>query len=70
MDPREVADGGYVSFEVPQTGHWWQVFNRSDRLSVQDLGRFDKARFGGLREFTDHYARVARADESRLADLE
>jgi hypothetical protein len=70
MDQREVADGGYVSFEVPQTGHWWQLFNRSGRLSVQDLGRFDKARSGGLREFTDHHARVARSDESRLAQLD
>ncbi len=59
--PREVARGGYVSFVLPN-GHWIQVFaDGGGKLTVQDLGRFDKSRFSSLREFTDFSARAHRA---------
>lgn len=59
--PRQVADGGYVSFAVP-SGEWFQIFNESGSLQVQDLGHFDKTAFGSLREWADSCAR-----EHRLA---
>jgi hypothetical protein len=59
--PRQVADGGYVSFANPSTDEWFQVFNEGGQLSVQDLGKFDKARHGSLREWTDEHARQHRA---------
>jgi hypothetical protein len=57
---REVADGGYVSFQLP-SGEWYQVFNEGGQLQTQDLGRFDRQSFGSLREFTDYHARMHRA---------
>lgn len=56
--PRQVADGGYVSFAVGE--HWWQVFNQDGENSLQDLGE-DTSEFASLREFTDHHARAYRA---------
>lgn len=68
--PRQVAAGGYVSFEVPVTGHWWQVFaDEAGRLSTQDIGRFDAGRHWSLREFTDHHARRARRNMGTLRML-
>lgn len=57
--PRQVADGGYVSFAVGE--HWWQGFNQGGSLSVESLGTFDKAAFSSLREFTDAHAREHRS---------
>lgn len=58
--PRQVADGGYVSFATPD-GSWWQTFNQGGHLDVQSLGKFSRADFGSLREFADHHARARRA---------
>jgi hypothetical protein len=66
MRPREVVEGGYVSFAT-QAGEWWQLFVQDGVLQVQDLGRFDAARFGSLREFTDHHARTHRASGTAAA---
>jgi hypothetical protein len=51
--PRQVADGGYVSFSNPATKEWYQVFNQGGQLKISDLGKFDKAKYGSLREWTD-----------------
>jgi hypothetical protein len=51
--PRQVADGGYVSFSNPATKEWYQVFNQAGQLKISDLGKFDKAKYGSLREWTD-----------------
>jgi hypothetical protein len=59
-EPREVADGGYVSFSRDD-GEWFQVFNQGGSLQLEDIGRFDRAQFGSLREFTDTRAREYRA---------
>lgn len=58
--PREVAEGGYVSFVVPHTGSWWQAFNVNGQLRLTELGRFgsgDARRFRSLRAFCDYHAR-------------
>jgi hypothetical protein len=60
-DPREVSPGGYVSFSNDQ-GEWFQVFNRGGHLTFNSLGKFDRAKFSSLREFTDHHARIGRED--------
>jgi hypothetical protein len=58
--PRQVANGGYVSFGVP-SGEWFQVFNQGGKLTVKDLGKFNKAEHGSIREWTDENARTFRA---------
>jgi hypothetical protein len=60
VSPREVAEGGYVSF-CNDAGEWYQIFVQGGRPEISDLGKFDKSRFGSLREFTDHHAREFRA---------
>jgi hypothetical protein len=60
--PRAVAPGGYVSFCNPLTGEWYQVFAGSGgAYQVSDLGKFDRAKHGSLREFTDEASRAYRA---------
>lgn len=58
--PREVANDGYVSFSV-SSGEWFQVFNQGGQLKISDLGKFNKADYGSLREWTDERARDYRA---------
>jgi hypothetical protein len=60
-NPREVADGGYVSF-ANSDGEWFQCFNERGELQVSDLGKFSSART--LREFSDARAREHRAGPS------
>jgi hypothetical protein len=58
--PRQVADGGYVSF-CNELDDWFQVFNEGGQLQVKPLGHFDSSRYGSLREWTDEHAREHRA---------
>jgi hypothetical protein len=58
--PRQVADGGYVSFGN-DAGEWFQVFNENGKLSVESLGKFNRAKHATLREFADVHARTRRA---------
>lgn len=60
--PRQVADGGYVSFGT-DSGDWWQVFNESGQLSVSNLGQFDAEAFNSIREWTDLKSREHRASK-------
>src|SRR5947209_4242317 len=53
--PREVAADGYVSFGTP-SGEWYQVFNQGGSMQVKELGKFNKGRYGSLREWTDERA--------------
>lgn len=55
VKPRQVANGGYVSF-VDDNGNWWQVFNENNTYQVRDLGVYAKSQFSALREWTDHCA--------------
>lgn len=57
--PREVADGGYVSFMGPDNV-WFQVFAQGGGYQVQKLGTFDKS-YGSLRAFADAKAREYRS---------
>lgn len=57
--PREVDDGGYVSF-ARSDGTWFQVMNRHGQLRLENIGRFDSKEFSTLRAFSDYYARLAR----------
>lgn len=57
--PREVDDGGYVSF-ARADGEWFQVMSISGSLELHDIGRFDRAQHATLREFADHHARQIR----------
>lgn len=59
--PREVDDGGYVSF-ANNSGEWYQIFVQNGKTSVSDLGTFDKAAYGSLRAFTDEHSRLTRAE--------
>lgn len=59
--PREVAEGGYVSFANAE-GNWYQAFaGKKGKLEVADLGKFGSMRT--LREFTDSRARQFRAKQ-------
>jgi hypothetical protein len=60
-EPRQVADGGYVSFSNPVSHQWYQVFNRGGTMQVSELGKFDKSHYGSVREWTDEGARRFRA---------
>ncbi len=58
--PRQVADGGYVSF-ARQDGTWFQVFNQGGSLQVSDLGKFSQGEGAcSLREWVDTKAREYR----------
>jgi hypothetical protein len=61
-DPRQVANGGYVSFANP-ANVWYQVFNENGQLSVQNLGTFDASKNRSIREWTDLKAREYRASK-------
>ncbi len=36
--PRDVADGGSVTWREPHSGHWWQATRASGQLEFTDLG--------------------------------
>ncbi|MEA2255584.1 MAG: hypothetical protein QOG35_1629 [Solirubrobacteraceae bacterium] len=57
--PRQVADGGYVSFAHGPS--WFQVFNEAGALQLQSIGTFNRGLYASLREFTDYHARTFRA---------
>lgn len=58
-EPRQVIDGGYVSFRSPTNQEWFQVFNEGGDMHVENLGTFDKSH-GSIREWTDAKARAHR----------
>jgi hypothetical protein len=60
VQPREVADGGYVSFMLPD-GDWWQLFVVGGKQRYAHLGKFARETYGSLRTFTDFHSREVRA---------
>ncbi len=59
--PRQVADGGYVSF-TRADGNWFQAFNQGGSLSVSDLGKYSQgAGARSIREWVDAKAREYRS---------
>lgn len=50
--PRQVLDGGYVSWHEPVTDHWWQLFVVNGKNKFADLGVFSAIK-ENLRAMTD-----------------
>jgi hypothetical protein len=50
--PRDVVDGGYVTWREPVTAHWWRATRVAGDLQFSDLGRIDR-REPGLRRAVD-----------------
>ena len=49
-EPRDVLDGGYVSFRDPTTNHWWQIlWLGTDQPQYHDIGELDIST-GSVRE--------------------
>lgn len=62
--PRLILPGGYVSFQDPKTGHWWQRFvDEQGNVTDNDLGLPTGAL--SLREWVDQAAREHRATHGR-----
>jgi hypothetical protein len=53
--PRQVLDGGYLSWQDPATTHLWQEFVEGGRPEFVDHGPVPDG-FGSLREFSDRAA--------------
>jgi hypothetical protein len=47
--PRQILDGGYISWHDPVGNHWWQLTNFSGNIQISDLGVLAR-RQGSLRE--------------------
>lgn len=59
--PRQVAEGGYVSF-ANADGEWFQAYaGKKGKLEVADLGKFSSSAARTLREFADAKARAHRS---------
>ena len=52
LRPRDVADGGYVTWREPLSGEWWQAVLVSGRLQFSCLGVIDGGRLA-LRRLVD-----------------
>ncbi len=53
--PRQVLQGGYLSWEVPETREWFQeIWFGGTKPTFRSLGVFDAAKFPSLRAFIDH----------------
>jgi hypothetical protein len=53
-EPRQVLDGGYLSWWDPQTKHVFQLFVNGDQQTIEDRGPLP-AGFGTLRSFSDRF---------------
>ena len=53
-EPRTVLRGGYLSWEEPVSGHWWQeIWFDSDAPTFRDIGPIDPKTNGSLRAAID-----------------
>jgi len=62
-EPRQVLDGGYVSWWDPLSGHVFQLFVEKGKKRFEDLGKLP-AGFGTLRSFTDSHTNSLRAKQA------
>jgi hypothetical protein len=60
-EPRQVLEGGYISWWDPVSTHVFQLFVDSGKQEFKDQGEFP-AGFGTLRSFTDSITNQRRAD--------
>jgi hypothetical protein len=51
-EPRQVLQGGYLSWHDPVSDHWWQEVYFGDRAEFRDIGKLDQ-REGSLRSQID-----------------
>jgi hypothetical protein len=58
-EPRQVLDGGYLSWWDPQTKHVFQLFVNGDQQQIEDRGPLP-AGFGTLRSFSDRFTNQRR----------
>jgi hypothetical protein len=42
--PRQILNAGYISWQDPGTGHWFQAFNHRGEMSFKDLGPVNETR--------------------------
>jgi hypothetical protein len=59
--PRQVRDGGYISWWDPETSHVFQLFVRGTNKQFVDRGPVPQG-FGTLRSFTDTFTNQMRED--------
>lgn len=59
--PRQVLNGGYLSWQNPSNGHLWQLFGPAEMGGFVDQGKSELSR-----EHTDKFARKTRARPQRL----
>jgi hypothetical protein len=53
-EPRQMLKGGYLSWEDPGTGHWWQeIWFDGDQPTFRDLGAIDQKASGNVRAAID-----------------
>src|SRR5260370_19485354 len=53
-EPRQVLRGGYLSWEDPVSGHWWQeIWFDGDQPSFRELGAIDQRTNGNVRAVID-----------------
>jgi len=60
-EPREVLDGGYISWWDPESKHVFQLFVDGKKKSIEDRGPLP-AGFGTLRSFADSFTNVRREE--------
>jgi hypothetical protein len=51
--PREVLKGGYLSWQVPETGEWWQATFFKTKIVFKNLGVLSRANGKSWREIID-----------------
>ncbi len=64
--PRQVLDGGYLSWFDPQSNHVFQLFVENGQNRFEDLGEFPKG-FGSLRMFADRNSSKERKAAEKTA---
>jgi hypothetical protein len=64
-EPRQVLDGGYISWWDPLSGHVFQLFVEKGKKRFEDLGKLP-AGFGTLRSFTDSHTNSLRAKQASV----
>jgi hypothetical protein len=59
-EPKQVLRGGYLSWQDPVSGHWWQeTFFDGDEPAFRDLGVIDQKVSGNVRAFIDRLTNEA-----------
>lgn len=56
-EPRQIREGGYLSWHDPESDHWWQQLWFGDQPEFKDLGELDAAQ-GSLRAQIDRLTPV------------